>query len=60
MWQTLEEAEKGIRRLQRIEKGLKSTVPTLQRPVKDLITKKISISNDEEMLDSTDESRQAG
>jgi len=60
MWQTLEEAEKGIRRLQRIEKGLKSTVPTLQRPVKDLITKKISISNDEEMLDSTDKSRQAG
>ena len=60
MWQTLEEAEKGIRRLQCIEKELKSTVPTLQRPVKDLITKKISISNDEEMLDSTDKSRQAG
>ena len=60
MWQTLEEAEKGIRRLQRIEKGFKSTVPTPQRPVKDLLTKKISISNDEEMLDSTDKSRQAG
>ena len=60
MWQTLEEAEKGIRRLQRIEKGLKSTAPTLQRPIKDVITKKISISNDEEMLDSTDKSRQAG